>query len=105
VCGYLFAQHLPVLGWLVVFIMLWIYIGDLVVKLKMSSFFGTLTFIANEIDSGRYDREEMIRRLRTIDDDWLIRFGVPSLVYSLLRLNEREQRASSQNATRLRADT
>lgn len=94
--SFLFTQHLAVFGWLVVGFMLWNYVGGLVLKLKTDSFFGTLTFIANEINSGCYDREEMIRRLRKIDDDRLIRFAVPSLVYSLLRLSE-PQRAPTGN--------
>jgi hypothetical protein len=92
--NYLFAQHLTVFGCLVVAFMLWNYVGGLVLRLKTDSFFGTLAFIANEINSGRYDREEVIRRLRKIDDDRLIRFAVPSLVYSLLRLSEPEKPAT-----------
>jgi hypothetical protein len=85
-CSFFFNEHSVVLGCIVIAIMLSRYIGGFLFSLKMRSFFGTLTFIANEINSGSYDREEMIRRLRKLDHDWMIRFAIPSLVYSLLRL-------------------
>lgn len=86
--AFLFDESVTVLGWVVVAFMIWKYIGGIVLKLKIRSFFGVLTRIAEEINSGSYDREETMRRLRKLDDDRLIRFAVPSLVYSLLRLTD-----------------
>jgi hypothetical protein len=85
---FLFDEHLAIFGWLVVAFMLWRYIGGSLLNLKTRRFFLTLTLIAEEINSGSYDREETIRRLRMIDDDRLFRFIIPTVTYSLLRLNE-----------------